>query len=320
MLSDASWLRLELCCLGVVVVGATGMWVSRAQRRQGKADLRIQSLLTHPPAPAQPEAGVVRHATRPDWPLAMRAASVFGFGRPQLTHSPVAWWLVLAISLFLSRVGASLVVGIVGPLGWASMPVLWIGLSRAYFGWSDGRHNDLLITQFPDAIAMIVRSLGVGVPLQEAIAIVAREGVPPTSIEFARLADELSIGVSLGQAVKGMGARVDLAEYRFFATAVSLQAQTGGGLGETLSNLATLIRRRMALRGRAKALSSEARTSSWILAGLPVMMGTVLWLVNPGYISILFTDSIGRTTLGIAASFLASGAMVMRLIIKKSLS
>jgi tight adherence protein B len=167
---------------------------------------------------------------------------------------------------------------------------------------------------------MIVRSVRVGIPVLGAINAVAREAQAPTSFEFTRLASQVSVGVPLDEAAIEMGTRNDLAEYRFFATAIGLQAQTGGGLSETLENLADLIRKRLALRERGHALSSEARTSALILGALPVVLGGGLWALNPGYISVLFTTRPGQAILGIALFLLASGGLVMRSIIKRSLS
>jgi Flp pilus assembly protein TadB len=42
--------------------------------------------------------------------------------------------------------------------------------------------------------------------------------------------------------------------------------------------------------------------------------------MNPGYMSVLVTTTLGRTILGSAVLSLTFGALVMRAIIKKSLS
>ncbi len=81
-----------------------------------------------------------------------------------------------------------------------------------------------------------------------------------------------------------MTQRNTLPEYGFFAAALSLQAQTGGGLTATLETLADIIRRRVAMKERGHALSSEARTSSMVLGALPVAVGGMLYIVAPQYI------------------------------------
>ena len=116
-----------------------------------------------------------------------------------------------------------------------------------------------------------------------------------------------------------MAERNGLPEYGFFAAALGLQAQTGGGLGETLDLLADVTRKRVAMKARGHALSAEARTSSMILGGLPVAAGGLLYALNPEYIGVLFTDDTGRTILGTAILSLSTGMFVMRVIIRKSL-
>ena len=107
-------------------------------------------------------------------------------------------------------------------------------MCRAFFGSISGRRKKLLVQQFPDALAMIVRSVRVGIPVIGAIGAVGHEAQAPTSIEFTRLSDELTVGVPLDEATTEMGVRNNLPEYRFFAIAIGLQARAGGGLSETL--------------------------------------------------------------------------------------
>lgn len=116
-----------------------------------------------------------------------------------------------------------------------------------------------------------------------------------------------------------MARRAGLPEYRFFATALSLQNQTGGALSETLENLADVIRKRAALKAKGHAMTSEAKATAGILAALPVIMGLILWALSPDYIALLFNDPLGRNLFGIAVVSLITGLLVIRTIIKKSL-
>jgi tight adherence protein B len=117
-----------------------------------------------------------------------------------------------------------------------------------------------------------------------------------------------------------MGERNKVPEYRFFATALSLQAQTGGGIAETLENLADVIRKRVAARARGKALAAEARASATALAVLPGLALGVLSVMNPDYIGILFTTDAGNQILAAAVLMLCFGIYVMSTLIRKSLS
>jgi tight adherence protein B len=166
---------------------------------------------------------------------------------------------------------------------------------------------------------MIVRSVRVGIPVQEAVRTVARELPYPTGPEFSRLVSQVSVGVSMDDGMIEMARRAGLPEYRFFATALSLQNQTGGALSETLENLADVIRKRAALKAKGMAMASEAKATAFVLAALPVLIGLVLWALNPAYISLLFTDDTGHKLLAAAVVSLSIGLFVIRTIIKKSL-
>ena len=87
-----------------------------------------------------------------------------------------------------------------------------------------------------------------------------------------------------------------------------------------MDNLADLIRKRLALRERGKALSAEARSSALILTGLPIAMGAGLGAMNPAYMAPLFYVREGKMILGAAALLLTLGTLSIRLMIKRSLT
>jgi len=320
-MTDAqTWVLVALSFVSLIGFGFSGLLVSQAHVRRQKAAQRILGLAAPYRKNQVMALQVFRPSAKSNRSLVESAASIFGFNPGKADQYPVRWWIVLGVALGAARVAAGFLVSIAGPLGLISMPILWVVLCRTFFGWVGGRRRGLLLQQFPDALDMIVRSVRVGIPVLGAMTAVAHETPVPTSLEFARFASSLAVGVPLDEAATEMGARNDLAEYRFFAIAIGLQAQTGGGLSETLENLADLIRKRLALRERGRALSSEARTSALILGGLPVVLGAGLWLINPGYMSVMVTTNTGHKILGAAILSLALGALSMRTIIKKTLT
>jgi tight adherence protein B len=233
---------------------------------------------------------------------------------------PMSLTGIILCMLGPSAVGALLATRVLGPIGWLSLPFFDILLTRTFLGYAAGKVSRTLLSQFPDALSMVSRSVRVGVPVTEAVRVVAREAQSPTREEFGKAADQVQIGLDLENALLEMAERNDLPEYRFFATALALQSQTGGGLTETLETLADTIRKRENARKRGHALASEARTSIYVLAALPVVVGAMLFVINPEYVGLLFTDPTGQKMLGIAVGMLLTGLYVMQQIIKRSLS
>lgn len=314
-------LLLAMAVLALVALAVAGVVAAGAQKERRRTEERL-ARVADPLARVRSAAtvSIARAEVAERAPPLLRLAGVFGFDPAKTARYPLRWWVVLPAALVLARVGAGLGAGVAGP--WSLLAVLpaWVVLCRAFFGWADGRYRQKLLVQLPDALAMIVRAVRVGIPVAEAVRAVAREASPPTAKEFMQLHDSVLIGVPLDQGLRELGQRSGLGEYRFFATAIALQAQTGGGLTEVLENLADVIRKRVALQSRGRALSSEARTSALVLAVLPLATGGMIGVLDPDYMAVLFDTPKGHTLLGVAALSLGIGVGAMRLIIRKTLA
>ena len=172
------------------------------------------------------------------------------------------------------------------------------------------------IANFPEAIDTMVRGLKSGLPVSESINAVGREAPDPVGIEFRNIGDAMRLGRSLDEAMWDVAKRVDLPEFRFLIIAMAIQRETGGNLGETLGNLSELLRRRRQLKLKIRAMSSEARASAMIIGSLPLVMGTLLYVVNSTYIGTLFTDPRGNVLLAGGGFWMFMGVMVMKKMIE----
>jgi len=314
------WILMVLSCLSLAGLGLSGFLVSRAQKYRQKRDARLAMVVTPHVRVQRTEVSAFTRPSKPrDQSVVGMAALAFGFDATAPDRYPLRWWIVVAITFGVAVGAQQLMAELVGALSWLGIPVVWVAMSRMFFGWFDRRHREQLLAQFPDALAMIVRSVRVGIPVQEAIRTIAREAPNPTGQEFARVVSDVSVGVSMEDAMNQLARRSGLPEYRFFATALSLQNQTGGALSETLENLADVIRKRAGLKAKGHALTSEAKATAAVLAALPVFLGLVLWAINPGYIGLLFTDPTGRNLFGAAVVSLLTGLASIRTIIRRSL-
>ena len=306
---------------GLIAVSAiASMAALRLQKRQARVAGRIAIVIeghnwADLPEEARRSARLQSSAT----PLLRRAARLIGYETERTTKYPVKWWIVIPACCVLARLGAQLLIPLIGWLALALVPVGAVVLTRTFYKRCVGRHTRALYMQFPDALAMIVRGVRVGIPVAESLRTIARESSEPTAPEFRRVADRVALGVPLEEALYEMAERTGLSEYRFFAIAIGLQAQTGGTLSETLENLADVIRKRVALRARGYALAAEARMSIMILCALPIITGLALSLINPHYIEQLFDNDLGRKVFGAAVISFCTGLGVMHLIVKKSL-
>jgi tight adherence protein B len=314
------YLLLAGACLSLIGLGLSGVMVSRAQAENDRRGKRLTTMLAPHMRGAQIElsAFTVSQERGPrDWPTVI--GKIFGFNPERAALYPTRWYFVLAITFLLALGARYAAEDLLGLMSWMVFPLVWVVASRMFFNRVENKRRSALLWQFPDALAMIVRSIRVGVPVIDAVRNVSLAAPSPTAGEFARLVEQISVGTPLDEAVTELAVRTGLAEYRFFATSLALQTQTGGTLSETLENLADVIRKRAALKARGHAMTAEARTSSSILAMLPVVTGGMLYAINPSYMMLLFNDPTGKMFFSAAVVSLSLGMLAIRAIIKSVL-
>ena len=193
-----------------------------------------------------------------------------------------------------------------------------LGSMRYAYVWEVGRHRDIAFKQIPDALGLMVRAVRSGLPVAEAVRSVAREMPEPTRSEFQRIIAETSLGGTLERALWGVHERTALREYAFLSVVIGLQSQTGGGLAESLENIADIVRKRVAMAAKAQALAAQSKASAAVLIGLPPFAGAGVGALNPGYLDILFYDPRGLNLLAYALGMLLMGTLVIRMMIKKA--
>lgn len=194
--------------------------------------------------------------------------------------------------------------------------VIGVGLPHWLVSWLADRRLRKFTKLFPEAIDLMVRGIKSGLPISETIGSIGEEMVDPVGIEFRRITDSVKLGQTLEEALWDAARRLDTADFKFFVISLSVQRETGGNLGETLENLADVLRRRQQLFLKIKAMSSEARASAYIIGSLPFVMLGILMMLNRGYVMPLFTDSRGLIITGIGLFMITLGAMVMSKMIK----
>jgi len=187
-----------------------------------------------------------------------------------------------------------------------------LGLPRWVLGFLTARRKKKFTENFANAIDVIVRSVKSGLPTNEALRIVAREAPNPVGSEFHNLVESLKVGVTMEQGLKRMMESMPTAEVGFFAIVMTIQGKSGGNLSEALGNLAAVLRDRRRLRGKIKAMSSEAKASAMIIGSLPVAVMGIVYLTTPAYIMKLFTEKAGNLMLAACVIWMSVGIMVMR--------
>lgn len=180
------------------------------------------------------------------------------------------------------------------------------------------KHNRMIAIeqQLPDALDLMGRAMMAGHAFPSALQMVGDEMPDPIASEFRIVFDEINYGISAQEALTNLTTRVPSTDLNYFVIAVLIQRETGGNLAELLGNISALIRARLKLLGAVRVLSAEGRLSAWILTILPFALAFVLQLLNPKFLSVLWTDPTGQKMVGVAMCMMAVGIFAMSRIIK----
>jgi len=203
-------------------------------------------------------------------------------------------------------------------IGLGPIPALGFGISTGvllphfYVSLKRRRRLKQFTANLADAVDVIVRGVKVGLPLAECFKIVAREARSPIKEEFQVIVDDQAVGLPLADAAERLPDRVPIPEARFFCIVIAIQSRTGGSLAEALGNLSKVLRDRQKMRGKIKALSSEAKASAGIIGALPLVVIAILSVTSPGYIALLFNNHMGHLVLATCVILMMIGTLVMR--------
>jgi tight adherence protein B len=309
----------------VLLAGLSWASLNTMMKRKERFDARVSQAVTPMARPAttdDEQISLAKQVNRYDV-IKQKAAAVINVDLQQSETYPIKWWLVPPISLAITWFFVFLAIHPLHNYKYyiyiIGFPVGWLITTKFIFNWFNNRRNAALLEQFPDALATIVRCVRVGIPTAEALRTVSIDSQEPTRSEFIILADKVSIGIPLDVALRELSQRIKLTEYQFFATALTLQARSGGGITQTLETLAEVIRKRVALKQRGYALTSEARTSAMILAVLPFVAGGALFVMQRPYIVLLFTTTGGQNCLGAAILMMLIGMGIIQFMISNVL-
>jgi len=208
---------------------------------------------------------------------------VFGFVFPSL-QSPIMLLLGLILGFFLPR--------------------LWLGRRKS------SRLN-AFNKMLPDTITLIANALRAGSSFLQAIELVVREARPPVTTEFGRVIREVNLGLPFDTALENMVRRVHSEDFELMATAIAIQHQVGGNLAEILDSIAFTIRERVRIKGEIRTLTAQQRLSGYVVAGLPIGLALILFVIAPSFFAPMFDKPPDVLGIPLGVIFLAVGGFAM---------
>jgi tight adherence protein B len=167
----------------------------------------------------------------------------------------------------------------------------------------------------PEALDLMVSALRAGHSLIAALGSVARECADPVGCEFKTCFEEQNYGLELKSALDNLIKRVPLQDLRIFSTAIMIQEESGGNLAEVLDKTGHVIRERFRLKRQVAVHTAQGRMTGWVLTLLPVVLGVLLYFVDPEIMRVLWTNPLGIKMLWTAGVMIVIGGFVINKIV-----
>lgn len=237
-------------------------------------------------------------------PVMMRQAGI---------AAPPARFLMLCAALSVILATAA---SITLPLAQALALGVALGLALPMMALNVARNRrlDRLVQQLPDALDQLARGLRVGHPLNTSIASVAREMSDPVGTEFGLIADQISYGDDLVDAVQEFAERVDQEDVHYLSASIAIQHGTGGDLASIVDTLSGVVRDRIALRRKVKAISAEGRLTAYFLTAVPFLIYGMNMATNPEYYGSVMDDPMfPPMAIAIVVLVIANGVILRKL-------
>jgi len=165
--------------------------------------------------------------------------------------------------------------------------------------------------QLPEALDFMTRALRAGHGLTVAIGMVGDELPDPVGAEFKTVFEHLKLGMTFDDAMAQLADRINSSDLNFLVIALMIQRKTGGNLTELLTTLSQTVRERIKLKGKIRILASEGKLSGIMIGSLPFALGSILSVLNPIYMSTLWTTKSGQTLMLVNVVMICLGALWM---------
>jgi Flp pilus assembly protein TadB len=216
---------------------------------------------------------------------------------------------------------AGLVVGLMvflffGSLAAALMTTAIVAAAPSVFALDKRRRRfRAFLSQLPDALELMVRSLQAGQSFISALQVVATEMPEPISREFGKAYEEQSLGLNMKSALENLVERVPILDLKLCVTAVLIQREIGGALSDALRNVSQTIRERSRIERQIRVKSAQAKWPCYAVSASPFWIFFSINLVNHSYMKTFYDHEYGVYTLGAGAVMQIAGWLIVQKIV-----
>ncbi|MBR8234546.1 type II secretion system F family protein [Burkholderia sp. AU42008] len=309
-----------LALMFALICAAAGLLLWRAsQVREGRAHAqRFFDSRVGQGARAAAPAGETRTARAPAAGTANAPESEQGFARWRA--SAFGAWAVLSDRAGLDEVRTGLVLA----LGVLVLLALWAGMAGGVLAaaaavvagsvlvvlWIASRISRRrlkIVRQLPSFLDGIVRLVTLGNSVPAAFQSALQTTEMPLRCCLDDVSRMLRSGVEIDRAMLHIAHTYRIREFELVGAVLRLSVRYGGRADVMLDRMSTFMRDLEQAERELSAMSAETRLSAWVLALLPIAVGSFVIASSPRYFTTMWSDDSGRQMIYLAFVLQAVG-------------
>lgn len=206
----------------------------------------------------------------------------------ELSQTAVARMLLVIIMLVV------LAIALLGLFAGISAAAILLATGWAWLNHIAARRREQIVSQLPAFLEGVIRVLGAGNTLDEAISSSAREAPEPIRPLFLSVGRQVRLGAPIESVLIETASIHRLHDLKVMALAAAINRKYGGSLRNVLRSLIQAVRSRDTAARELRALTAETRFSAVVLSVIPVGLMVYIFAQNPGYYQVMWADGTGR--------------------------
>ena len=240
-------------------------------------------------------------------------------GKPTLTEDIARAGLnITAPEYLLIRIGAVALGALIGlfRFGFSIGPIILGAVAflipPLVLNYLQRRRLNQFNEQLGSMLQLLSNSLKTGYSIDRALETVAAKSQPPVSSEFERVTTEVTLGISVEDALSALLLRINSPDLEFIVTAILLHIRVGGNLAVVLDNISDTLRDRLQTKRDMSVLTAQSRASATIITGLPILLALGLYVFVPGYYAPMTSTWVGYVLLAFAGFLILIGNLLIQ--------
>ncbi|WP_157497584.1 type II secretion system F family protein [Gilvimarinus chinensis] len=155
------------------------------------------------------------------------------------------------------------------------------------------------LADLPDMLQATSTAMKSGSSLNQSMESVICEMSGPVRQEFDLFMREVRVGVDFDVALDNLYERIPLIDLNLVISGIKISREIGGNLADTIERMADTLRKKLEMEGKIDALTSQGRAQGYVMTGLPILLGIVLYQMEPEQMSLLWEVWYGWVVIAI---------------------